>query len=209
MHVTEALPNAIHVMDREADAITLFNDLLWAKARFVVRAHHDRELGKSDESGEARLFDALEGGEIMLKRTVALSRRSPDPLGRALRKINLPRMERTAKLRIKAARVTVKSPPYGHLPNYPREVTLNAVLVEEVTRKVAIEPVRWRLLTNLPIDIPEQVAFIVDAYRARWVIDEFFKALKTGCAIEKRQLETGHQDVEVAVNATLARDLSN
>jgi hypothetical protein len=30
----------------------------------------------------------------------------------------------------------------------------------------------------------------VDAYRARWVIEELFKALKTGCQIEKRQLES-------------------
>jgi IS4 transposase len=32
------------------------------------------------------------------------------------------------------------------------------------------------------------VAAIVDAYRARWVIEELFKALKTGCQVEKRQL---------------------
>jgi hypothetical protein len=31
---------------------------------------------------------------------------------------------------------------------------------------------------------------VVDAYRARWTIEEYFKALKTGCAIEKRQLTT-------------------
>jgi hypothetical protein len=31
------------------------------------------------------------------------------------------------------------------------------------------------------------VLSVVDAYRARWRIEEFFKALKTGCAIEKRQ----------------------
>ena len=31
---------------------------------------------------------------------------------------------------------------------------------------------------------------IVDAYRTRWVIEEYFKALKTGCAFEKRQLES-------------------
>jgi hypothetical protein len=30
----------------------------------------------------------------------------------------------------------------------------------------------------------------VDAYRARWVIEELFKALKTGCQIEKRQMES-------------------
>jgi hypothetical protein len=33
-------------------------------------------------------------------------------------------------------------------------------------------------------------AAVVDAYRARWVVEEFFKALKTGCQIEKRQMET-------------------
>ena len=31
---------------------------------------------------------------------------------------------------------------------------------------------------------------MVDFYRARWVIEEYFKALKTGCSLEKRQLET-------------------
>jgi transposase-like protein/DDE family transposase len=192
LHVNEALPRAIHVMDREADAITLFNELGAAGARFVVRSHHNRRLGKDDESGETHLNDALERGKVMLRRTVPLSRRRPDPLGRALRKIYPPRMERLADLRVKASRVTVKSPPYGHLdPDYPREVTLNAVLVEETTRKAGLDPVCWRLLTNLPVDTPEEVAFVVDAYRTRWMIEEFFKALKTGCAIEKRQLETG------------------
>ena len=31
---------------------------------------------------------------------------------------------------------------------------------------------------------------VVELYQTRWVVEEFFKALKTGCAIEKRQLET-------------------
>jgi hypothetical protein len=30
----------------------------------------------------------------------------------------------------------------------------------------------------------------VDCYRARWVIEEYFKAIKTGCQYESRQLET-------------------
>jgi hypothetical protein len=32
----------------------------------------------------------------------------------------------------------------------------------------------------------------VDFYRARWTIEEFFKAIKTGCAFEKRQIEDLH-----------------
>jgi hypothetical protein len=48
------------------------------------------------------------------------------------------------------------------------------------------------LLTSLPIDTDEAIAFAVDCYRARWMIEEFFKALKTGCQFEKRQLESAH-----------------
>jgi hypothetical protein len=50
--------------------------------------------------------------------------------------------------------------------------------------------VEWRLWTSEPIESPEDVFAVVDAYRARWRIEEYFKALKTGCAIEKRQIET-------------------
>ena len=48
----------------------------------------------------------------------------------------------------------------------------------------------WRLWTLEPIDTAEDVLAIVDAYRSRWVIEEYFKALKSGCAVEKRQLES-------------------
>ena len=30
----------------------------------------------------------------------------------------------------------------------------------------------------------------MDCYRARWIIEEYFKALKTGCQYERRQLTT-------------------
>jgi hypothetical protein len=44
----------------------------------------------------------------------------------------------------------------------------------------------------LPIDTTEQIACIVDHYRARWLIEELNKALKTGCSLEDRQLESMH-----------------
>jgi hypothetical protein len=42
-------------------------------------------------------------------------------------------------------------------------------------------------MTTEPIDTPEQILAVVDGYRHRWKIEELFKALKTGCAYEKRQ----------------------
>jgi hypothetical protein len=54
-------------------------------------------------------------------------------------------------------------------------------------------PVEWILLSNEPIDSDEDIRKIVSIYRHRWIIEEFFKAIKTGCAFEKRQLETYHR----------------
>jgi Transposase Tn5 dimerisation domain len=50
--------------------------------------------------------------------------------------------------------------------------------------------VQWILFTSEPIDTAEQVAAVVDGYRRRWIIEEYFKALKTGCSYEDRELES-------------------
>ena len=70
------------------------------------------------------------------------------------------------------------------------ERTVNVVNVNEPAPPDGEAPVQWLLLTSEAVDSAEQVAAVVDAYRARWLIEEFFKALKTGCGFEARQLRT-------------------
>jgi hypothetical protein len=53
-----------------------------------------------------------------------------------------------------------------------------------------MEPVDWTLFTSEPIETAEQILAIVDAYRGRWPIEEYFKAIKSGCVFEERQLES-------------------
>jgi hypothetical protein len=48
------------------------------------------------------------------------------------------------------------------------------------------------LYTTEPVQTAEQIADIVDSYRARWTIEELNAALKTGCAYESRQFESRH-----------------
>jgi Transposase DDE domain len=67
---------------------------------------------------------------------------------------------------------------------------LNVIHVFEPKPPPGQPAVEWFLLTNLPVDTPEEIAFAVDCYRGRWTIEEFFKALKTGCQYERRQLES-------------------
>lgn len=191
--VQREVPTAIHVMDREADSMEIFDRLQQQNARFVIRLSHDRKLVVEDDSDPAKLFEAMQGGETMLTRSVPLQRRVPDPrLRKGFRRTHPPRMERIAKLRVKATTVTIKRPCRWLIGagQPPREMTINTVLVEEYDVPRDVTPVCWRLVTNLPIDTPERVEAVVDHYRGRWVIEEYFKALKTGCAYEKRQLET-------------------
>ena len=46
------------------------------------------------------------------------------------------------------------------------------------------------LWTTEPVQSAAQMRKVVDIYRSRWVIEEYFKAPKTGCQLEKRQLES-------------------
>ena len=47
----------------------------------------------------------------------------------------------------------------------------------------------WRLVTTESVETQEQIEKVIDCYRTRWLIEEFFKAIKTGCGYERHQLE--------------------
>jgi hypothetical protein len=106
------------------------------------------------------------------------------------------RAARMAKLMIGATRVTLKRPT-NQGPDVVASLSVNVVRVWEPQPPVGETAIEWVLWTTEPIDTPDALAWIVDAYRARWTIEEYFKALKTGCAYETRQLE----DYEGLVNA--------
>ena len=68
-------------------------------------------------------------------------------------------------------------------------VTVNVVLVSEANPPPGDEPVEWLLLTSLPIDDVEQVRQIIHYYCIRWMIEVFFRVLKSGCRVEERLFE--------------------
>ena len=47
----------------------------------------------------------------------------------------------------------------------------------------------WLLLTSLPLDTPEQVLTCITYYRLRWLIERYHFVLKSGCQVERLQLE--------------------
>ena len=72
----------------------------------------------------------------------------------------------------------------------PACLHLHVVEVREVDPPENETPIVWRLVTTEPVDTEKEVADIVDAYRQRWVIEEFFRALKAGCRYQQLQLES-------------------
>lgn len=174
-------PNAacIHVMDQEADNFAILADLVAEGCRFVVRGSVDRRL---DQRGRRHVNDALDEVTAEAFRTVPLTARVKPTRGHPSRQ------EREAKLMIRATAIVLPRPT--HAQHATKVVALNVVHVFEPSAPDGVEPIEWTLYTTEPIDSSEAVTAVVDHYRARWRIEEYFKALKTGCEFEKRQLTT-------------------
>src|SRR3954447_5308562 len=188
-HIEELDP--IYVMDREADAFALFASMSAKRRDFVVRVASVRWVNEYDGAVPEMLRTIAARAPIALTREVKLSRRTG--VGKALgaRRRHPPRDGRDAQLRIRACSIVLPRPRKLHDP-LPASLSIQLVQVIEENPPVGTDPVEWLLFTTLPVRDAEQVAAVVDTYRARWTIEEYFKALKSGCNYEKRQLESRH-----------------
>jgi len=180
----------IHVMDREADAYPLLTQLQQNNHRFTVRLCKDRAVRAEDQSEEDTtqlLKEAVRKLEGIFELDVPIARRSESAIPRK-NKGFASRESRVAKLQFAATTLEFKRPRY--LSQEPKWLTINVVHVREVDAPADSDPIEWLLATSEPVSTQEQIQAVVEQYRTRWVIEEFFKALKTGCAIEKRQHES-------------------
>lgn len=178
----------IYIADRESDFYEPIETCQQHGNDFVIRACHNRRL--TDEQGH--LFEALEQAPVLGLSTVELRSRGGEPA-------------RTAIVEIKATRVDLDGPwrPGGWKAPLTQ---IMAVEVKEIHPPAGIkEPLHWRLLTSLPCGTLAQAQRVVGRYTARWWIEEYHKALKTGAGVEDSQLERGYRlEPLIAVLAIVA-----
>ena len=184
--VSEALPEgvrALHIMDQEADDYDLFAEMHRRGLGFVVRADPKRRTLKDGLCAKellarkpARLFRAVHVNPRSAKKAVVTRGRHPA------------RTEREAVLNICWGRITIGARQYTESEIH--ELSLWAVHVFEPKPPAGDAPIEWMLFTSERVNTFAEATAVVDHYRARWVIEEYFKALKTGCAFEQRQLTT-------------------
>ena len=171
----------VSVADREADIYDIYVEAqkhAGPKAEFLVRSRVDRCLTERDPaSGPAvycKVRNEVRSAPLLAKQVIELSQ-TPK------------RTARQATLEIRALTVTVKPP---HERSRLPPVTVQVVLAEEVGGPGDGTDVSWLLITSLPIATLADVLRVLDYYVARWVIEVFFRILKTGCRVEEIQLET-------------------
>lgn len=178
-----ALAAASHVTliaDRESD---IYEE--WARLPSRGGDGPDFEL-----IARARFDRRLDGGGTLF----AAAAQWP-PAGKAKIEIvaRKDRAARTARLVLKFGVVTVRKPEDCLAKDLPASIMLRLVEVEEIGAPAGVEPVHWRLLTTFCVKSAEEAWRIVDLYRRRWVIEEYFRVLKrSGLDLEGAQIEGRH-----------------
>jgi hypothetical protein len=149
----------IVVSDREGDIYPYFANCPKG-TELIIRAAQNRAL---QEGG--RLFDEPSDWKVISRARIDLVPRKPGE------------KPRTARLQFRAGRVALRRPKTADKSVAPF-VELSFVEVSEVGAPRGVKPIKWRLITTLPVDTVEQVLEIVSLYRLRWRIEQVFRALK-------------------------------
>lgn len=183
----------VHVADCESDSYELMANLLAAGHNFVFRVRVGSRRGRDANAADecwSTVTEVAREREGVLERDVPLTRRKQHTLANK-KKAHPPRKSRLARLQFAATRVVIPR-PHRVEKSYPQLLELNLVHVRETEPELGQPAVEWLLYTTESIGTADQVAAVVDTYRARWTIEEFNAALKTGCAYEARQFESRH-----------------
>jgi hypothetical protein len=160
----------IHVCDREADDFAMMQACEDHDCGFLIRAQHDRCVN----GGTDKLWSFMSKQPVIGRRRLELPARE----GQAAR---------VARLVIRSAQVTLDAPKGD--PRFTEGRTVRAVYVQEPQAPRGVEPIEWLLLTSEPVDTAESAQQRIDEYTHRWIIEEFHKVEKTGCRLEKSQLD--------------------
>ena len=107
----------------------------------------------------------------------------------------------TGSFRVKLYRPPKRNGTYFQPTDY---IDLNVVVVKEDDPPKSRPRIEWILYTTLPIDTPEQVDKVVRIYELRWLIESFFKYLKSGFKIEDLRYDNARKTAVHLVAVTIA-----
>jgi hypothetical protein len=194
--ITSAGPSAgsswTYIADREADFYEPIQRCQQRGVNFVIRAFHNRRLA----DGTGRLLDSLTQADVLGQVEIELRARPGASARRAC-------------VQLRSTGVCLSGPwrPGGWQADLER---IHVLEVREINPPTEVEPLHWILLTSLPCTRLTEARQIAGRYCARWHIEEYHKALKSGAGVEDSQLEKAHRlESLIAVLALVAVRLLN
>jgi len=175
----------VNISDREGDIYEMFVENSKEKIsnmHFIIRGSHNRIINNGPQKQEDTEVNDIEKLWSITEKTPPLGEIEFEmPPGRG-------REGRHVKQKIYAAEVCLTAP--RRIGEKLPATKINVVLTKEIDCPDGKEPIEWLLLSSLPITNMEKAMHIIEWYLCRWQIEIFFKILKSGCQIEKLQLES-------------------
>jgi hypothetical protein len=169
----------VHVADRGADTFEFLARHVADGQSFVVRSKTNRTIrtGHDPQGPKSYLYPYMRSLTLREQREVIVSDRPGQP-------------QRKAMVAVAYAPVLL-CPPHVRRGEYAnRPLAVWVVRVAEIHAPKGVAPMEWILVTNLKVGSVEDAWERVSWYECRWVIEEYHKAQKTGCAIEDLQFTT-------------------
>ena len=164
----------VSLADREADVYDLLCAERPANVALLVRAAYDRRVADADALvGPVRAHLATQPAGHTL--VVAVPRQGSRPA-------------RAARVQVRWAAVTLR-PPANRAKDHLPAVPLWVVWAHEASPPTGAA-LDWLLLSTLPVADAAAAERTLYWYACRWTIEVWHTILKSGCALEARQLES-------------------
>jgi hypothetical protein len=180
----QVIPQEIQVVtitDREGDIYDLFAMPRTENSDFLIRATHNRRVDHQTKYLHQAIGQTQPCGTINVE-----LQRNPE------------RETRKATLTLRFATLHIQVPLHHKKRSALKPVSLQVVLAEEEQPPQGVAPINWLLLTTLDVGGFDDVVRCVRWYTYRWLIERYHYTLKSGCGIEKLQLETARR-IEMAL----------
>jgi hypothetical protein len=173
--------------DRESDIYALYASSAEQHFHVIARSMHERKL--ADGNG---LYEASDAMPVMDRRTIELPARGSRPA-------------RLAHLELRFGTIELARPQSKFLRHLPKSLRVAVVDVREINVAAGVEPLHWRLLTSHEVANVEDAWRIVEWYKQRWIIEQFFRVLKTqGLKLEESQIGTADRLLKLVAIAAKA-----
>ena len=170
----------IHVFDRGGDDFEAMCHIKQTGADWIIRAAKMNRNVLNWENRKVKLAEACQDAQLLGSYTLSVRARP----GVAAREAQIEVL--TTPLALPQPHLKTPWVKQCGISSIP----LNVVIVQEVGAPKGVTPIRWVLLTSLPVETFEDAWQVIGDYENRWLIEEYHKVLKSGCGIEDHALQT-------------------